>query len=120
MCQEIAHDFGLDHQDEIFENANLGSCMDYTNNPLGPPSNEHPNAHDFEELELIYNHFDTDGSGGGPGGGRGQGGAGAPFAGIEVDQAPGLGRLIRAHGRYLVYRFDLGNGNFVVTYIIGA
>ncbi|HUO84386.1 MAG TPA: hypothetical protein VM534_04650, partial [Thermoanaerobaculia bacterium] len=29
MCQEIAHDFGLDHQDEIFNNANLGSCMDY-------------------------------------------------------------------------------------------
>jgi hypothetical protein len=32
VCQEIAHDFGLDHQDEAFNNANLGSCMDYTNN----------------------------------------------------------------------------------------
>ena len=27
--QEIGHTFGLDHQDENFSNANLGSCMDY-------------------------------------------------------------------------------------------
>jgi hypothetical protein len=59
MCQEIAHDFGLDHQDENFNNANLGSCMDYTNNPLGPPSNEHPNAHDYEQIETIYQHLDS-------------------------------------------------------------
>jgi len=57
-CQEIAHDFGLDHQDENFNNANLGSCMDYTGDPDGPPSNEHPNAHDFEQLEAIYAHLD--------------------------------------------------------------
>ena len=38
-CQEVAHTFGLDHQDETFGNTNLGTCMDYTNNPLGPPSN---------------------------------------------------------------------------------
>ena len=38
MCQEVTHDFGLDHQDEIFNNANLGSCMDYTNDPDGKPS----------------------------------------------------------------------------------
>ncbi|HEY4490367.1 MAG TPA: hypothetical protein VI958_00150, partial [Acidobacteriota bacterium] len=44
MCQEIAHDFGLDHQDENFDNANLGSCMDYTSDPDGPPSNEDPNS----------------------------------------------------------------------------
>jgi hypothetical protein len=24
MCQEVAHDFGLDHQDETFDNPNLG------------------------------------------------------------------------------------------------
>ncbi len=35
MCQEIGHDFGLDHQDENFNNPNLGTCMDYTNDPLG-------------------------------------------------------------------------------------
>ena len=30
MCQEVGHTFGLGHQDENFNNANLGSCMDYT------------------------------------------------------------------------------------------
>jgi hypothetical protein len=58
-CQEIAHDFGLDHQDENFNNANLGSCMDYTSDPDGPPSNEHPNQHDYDQLETIYAHLDS-------------------------------------------------------------
>lgn len=56
MCQELAHDFGLDHQDEDFYNPNLGTCMDYTANPLGPPNNEHPNSHDYVQLGLIYDH----------------------------------------------------------------
>lgn len=59
MCQEVAHAVGLDHQDENQTNANLGSCMDYTNNPAGSPNNLHPNQHDFDELELIYGHTDT-------------------------------------------------------------
>lgn len=59
MCQEVAHTFGLDHQDENFSNPNLGTCMDYTNDPDGPPSNEHPNSHDFEQLETIYGHTDS-------------------------------------------------------------
>lgn len=59
MCQEIGHTFGLDHQDEAFDNPNLGTCMDYTNDPDGPPSNEHPNAHDYQQLETIYAHLDS-------------------------------------------------------------
>jgi hypothetical protein len=59
MCQEIAHGFGLDHQDENFNNPNLGTCMDYTSDPDGPLSNEHPNTHDYDELETIYAHFDS-------------------------------------------------------------
>lgn len=58
-CQEIGHNIGLDHQDENFDNANLGTCQDYTNLPLGPPSNEHPNAHDYDQLNLIYGHTDS-------------------------------------------------------------
>jgi hypothetical protein len=54
MCQEVAHTFGLDHQDENFNNSNLGTCMDYTSNPTGPPSNEHPNQGDFDQLRCIY------------------------------------------------------------------
>ncbi|MER3404496.1 MAG: hypothetical protein C4289_04465, partial [Chloroflexota bacterium] len=59
MCQEVGHTFGLDHQDENFSNPNLGTCMDYTNDPDGPPSNEHPNQHDYDQLALIYSHLDS-------------------------------------------------------------
>lgn len=54
-CHEIGHTLGLDHQDEAFDNPNLGSCMDYTNDPL---TNQHPNLHDYEQLEALYAHAD--------------------------------------------------------------
>jgi hypothetical protein len=67
MCQEVGHTFGLDHQNEKFNNANLGTCMDYTNDPDGgpdgasqtDPSNEHPNQHDYNQLATIYKHLDV-------------------------------------------------------------
>ena len=62
MCQEIGHTFGLAHQDENFYNPNLGSCMDYANDPArndGAGNNMHPNAHDYDVLEQIYAHLDT-------------------------------------------------------------
>ncbi|MEH0844812.1 hypothetical protein V6U81_20720 [Micromonospora sp. CPCC 205711] len=59
MCQEVGHTFGLDHQDTNQTNTNLGTCMDYTRNPAGPPSNEHPNSHDFTQLQTIYSHLDS-------------------------------------------------------------
>jgi hypothetical protein len=65
MCQEVGHTLGLDHQDEIFNNTNLGTCMDYTNDPSGlagtngPLSNEHPNQHDYAQLATIYTHLDN-------------------------------------------------------------
>lgn len=52
-CQEIGHDYGLDHQDENFATDLTNSCMDYTNVPAG---NEHPDAHDYEQLATIYSH----------------------------------------------------------------
>ena len=55
MCQEIGHDFGLHHQDQNFNNANLGTCMDYTSDP---GSNQHPNNHDYQMLADIYAHLD--------------------------------------------------------------
>lgn len=63
-CQEVGHDFGLAHQNENFTNLNVGSCMDYTNNPEGggsngPLKNDKPNYHDYEELGIIYGHADT-------------------------------------------------------------
>ena len=40
MCQEVGHTFGLDHQDEGFDGDNLGTCMDYTNDPDGGAGGE--------------------------------------------------------------------------------
>lgn len=114
MCQEIGHDFGLDHQDEAFDNGNLGSCMDYTNDPDGPPSNEHPNPHDYAQLETIYAHLDstTTIQGAAPSAGTGR-----PDIGGEE-----LGRLVSssADGRILRYVLDLPGGEQLVSIVIRA
>ncbi len=121
-CQEIAHDFGLDHQDENFNNKNLGSCMDYTSDPDGGPgfgpSNEHPNAHDFEQLETIYQHVDATTTVGAvlP--------QGAPSAmnDILLEGPNQWGRLVRAsrNNRIQVYELDFGRGHKVVTRVFWA
>lgn len=117
LCQEVAHAFGLDHQDEDFSNPNLGSCMDYTSDPDGPPSNEHPNAHDFEQLEAIYTHLDsiTTLSSSAPQSASGK---------EEVDQAdpPQWGKVLRrsGDGKPSVHERDLGQGKKVFTFVIWA
>jgi len=117
MCQEIAHGFGLDHQDEAFDNPNLGTCMDYTSDPDGPPSNEHPNAHDFDELEDIYAHLDGTTT-------VGMTTSRMPPAASEIDlDGPGQwGRKIRSTngGRTELFELDFGRGNKVVTFVIWA
>lgn len=118
MCQELAHDFGLDHQDENFSNPNLGSCMDYTNNPLGPPSNEHPNLHDYEQIDIIYQHYDSFTSIG----------AALPKAmppamgHIDFDTPNQWGRLVRssANRRAQVFELDFGGGHKVLTHVFWA
>jgi len=127
MCQEIAHDFGLDHQDEVFNNANLGSCMDYTNDPDGgpggfsatDPSNEHPNAHDFEEIEIIYAHLDSTTTVGQITSGPGKR-AGAN--GVDGQEVAEWGKSIRtsSDGRSSLFEKDLGGGNKVFTFVIWA
>lgn len=60
MCQEVGHTLGLAHADENFTNLNLGTCMDYTNDPSGllgtngTLSNLHPYAGDYDALNLLY------------------------------------------------------------------
>jgi len=130
MCQEIGHTIGLDHQDENFNNANLGTCMDYTSDPS---DNQHPNAHDYEELELIYAHPDnyttviatTDtGDTGGTGGG-GKGGKGRPEGvGQDIDPSnpSAWGQAVRddANSNHSVYVRDMGNGEKVFTFVTWA
>ena len=117
MCQEVGHDFGLDHQDENFNNANLGTCMDYTSNPDGGggfgPGNLHPNAHDYDQLEIIYNHLDRTST---------VGSLGAVSAQDSEDQPAQWGRLIRSsrNGRVHIYELDLGNGRRVFTHVFWA
>jgi hypothetical protein len=54
MCQEVGHGYGLGHQDE--SGADLNTCMDYSDR-LDNPS---PNAHDYQQLETIYeSHVDS-------------------------------------------------------------
>ena len=130
MCQEVGHVFGLDHQDEIFNNLNLGTCMDYTNDPdgtvAGQPSNLHTNAHDYEQLSLIYAHLDAvttvfsnvEGK--------------APAASDATDEATedevdaedpsSWGQLKRndQKGRGSLYEKDLGQGRKLFTFVIWA
>ncbi len=98
MCQEIGHTLGLDHQDTNFGNANLGTCMDYTSNPSGPPSNEHPNSHDYEQLGIIYAHLDSTTTVG--------------------SVAPSSGQLQRVRDDLWVQ--DLGNGRRIFTFVFWA
>jgi hypothetical protein len=107
MCQEVGHTLGLDHQDENFNNANLGTCMDYTNNPS---TNQHPNSHDYQQLLTIYSHLDS-----------------TTTVGQVSNTASGnspnsWGKLVStsANGRTSIYRLDLGNGQSVLTHVIWA
>jgi hypothetical protein len=124
VCQEIGHTFGLDHQDEDFNNANLGTCMDYTNDPSrndGIGNNTHPNAHDYEQLETIYAHLDSFTTvintivGGGTGKNNNRedviGSANADW-----------GQPVRtnAQGRGILYKKDIGNGEEVFTFVVWA
>jgi hypothetical protein len=122
-CQEVAHDFGLDHQDETFDNPNLGSCMDYTNDPDGGgfygPSNEHPNAHDYDMLDTIYAHTDSTSTVGT----LAIASNAAPAAMNQDSDNPGQwGRLVRSsrNGRVQVYELDLGKGHKVLTHVFWA
>jgi hypothetical protein len=131
-CQEPGHNFGLDHQDENFNNVNLGTCMDYTNAPAGGtvngfnygPSNEHPNAHDYEELGIIYNHDDgfTTATASTNFGIR-QVGAAPPREEAGIGDSPAeWGRAIHrdALGRPDIFVKDLGPGRKVLTHVFWA
>lgn len=136
ICQEVGHTFGLDHQDETFNNYNLGSCMDYTNYPEGGvhgsidygPSNEYPGGtiqgdSDFDELVTIYSHFDSTTTVSAPTVSK------MPPAANDIHFDPPAqlgtaqwGKLVRStnHGRTEVYELNLGRGRKVLTHVIWA
>ena len=115
MCQEVGHTLGLDHQDTDFNNTNLNTCMDYTNDPS---TNQHPNAHDYEELGIIYAHLDTTTTLASAATAAG-GGAGTP--GVANDPAA-WGQLVAVtnHGHGAWFVLDLGGGDQLPTHVLWA
>ena len=115
-CQEIGHDYGLAHQDEDFSTDATRSCMEYTSVPEG---NEHPDAHDYAQLEQIYLHADPTNFGVatvGQSAARSLGGA------IPGDSPAEWGRAVERdqQGRPNVFVQDLGNGARKITHVYWA
>ncbi len=108
MCQEVGHDFGLGHQDEDFKNANLDTCMDYTNSP---DSNQHPNQHDYDLLALIYGHDHPSTTiGQTSASDENEPGNGPPAWGREISRS--------ADGQESIFEKDLGNGKKKLTHVL--
>ena len=91
--------------------------MDYTSDPDGPPSNEHPNAHDYAQLESIYKHLDNfttinaaikDAP---PG-----------FANADMHAQANWGAKVRdsASGHASLFVRDFGNGYKIFTFVVWA
>lgn len=121
MCQEVGHTLGLDHQDENFSNTNLGTCMDYTDDPdgtlKGQKNNEHPNAHDYEELGIIYSHLDLTNTVS-----QTTAQSARQLASEDLDNRSEWGKEVRkdSRGNSSLFVRDLGNGNKVFTFVISA
>jgi hypothetical protein len=117
MCQEVGHTLGLDHQDENFNNTPLGTCMDYSNDPV---PNQHPNLHDYEQLGNIYSHINdstttvsqTSLAGKMP----------PAMRDIDFSGPAQWGKLIHSsHGGWKeLYELDFGGGHKVFTFVIWA
>ena len=125
MCQEVGHTFGLDHQDEIFNNTNLGTCMDYTNDPSGLAgtngtlSNQHPNQHDYDQLATIYTHLDNKT----PGSSTSAASTMPPAANQgNLNSRAEWGRKIHEspNGQLELYERDFGGGKKMFTFVILA
>lgn len=107
ICQEIGHDWGLDHQDE--SGADLNTCMDYAK----ALDNEHPNAHDYEQLQIIYAHLDASTT---------IASAPAGFANADVHAQENWGAKVyeSADGRSAIFVRDFGNDFKVFTFVTWA
>ncbi len=122
LCQEVGHTFGLGHQDENFYNTNLGTCMDYTNDPSrndGAGNNLYPNTHDYSMLETIYAHLDTVTTvSQSTGSLRGRVAPEDQFGDDPKDWGKEIERS--ADGRASLFERDLGNGEKVFKHVFWA
>lgn len=113
MCQEIAHTFGLDHQST--DGSSQNSCMDYFSNTGSNASSTlstTPNAHDFEQLNLLYSALDSSTTAA----------ATASLAALDSDvndDPSSWGHLVRQseNGRSSVYKRYNRNGSETITHV---
>lgn len=112
MCQEVGHTFGLDHQDEDFNNPPLGTCMDYTSDPT---PNQHPNQHDYDMLEEIYAHLDTITT-------VAQTSTASANDEVDLSEPKAWGKEIKksSDGKSSLHVRDLDKGHKVFTFVIWA
>jgi hypothetical protein len=108
MCQEIGHTFGLGHTSE--DGSSQNTCMDYYRNVTDDGISTHPNAHDYEQLELIYSHLDSSNTFKAAPAGAG---AANGERGFAEDGTP----IGASKARGQVYVADLGAGRRIVTFI---
>ena len=119
-CQEIGHDYGLGHQDEDFSTDDTNSCMDYTSLPAG---NTHPDNHDYQQLQDIYDHTESNFTMLAPGQKGGSSGVDTSLAGAESgDGPPAWGRAVHydRQGRPDYFVQELGGGKKKVTHVLWA
>jgi hypothetical protein len=116
MCQEVAHTFGLDHQSE--DGSSQNSCMDYFSNTganAGSTLSTKPNAHDFEELRIIYQHLDSFSTV------AAMTAVSATSSEVDIDheRPESWGTLMRQnrHGRSSVYERHNRDGSVTVTHV---
>ena len=91
--------------------------MDYTSDPS---TNQHPNAHDYEQLELIYAHLDTVTTVSQTSAQLARQRVLADHDGPDLDNPGEWGQLVRQKGRLALYERDLGAGQKLFTFVIWA
>ena len=127
ICQEIGHDWGLDHQSET--GADLNTCMDYAD-AFDNPS---PNQGDYDQLLCIYDpayqgvtltsgphrcrgtgHLDNFNSN------AGSAPMPAGFANANVHAQENRGEKVEDNGKFAVFVRDFGGGYKIVTFVTWA
>jgi hypothetical protein len=111
MCQEVGHTLGLGHNDEDFSTVN-GTCMDYADDPA---QNQHPNAHDYEQLATIYSHLDTTNTAV-----SSTGAANRSAASLYAQDEWGRAIRYSSDGRPVVFERPLPQGERLVTFVVWA
>ena len=111
VCQEIAHTFGLDHQS--VDGSSQNTCMDYFSNTGANATSTlstRPNAHDFEELNIIYAHLDSTTT---------LAASTASSAADITDDPNSWGQLVRqsGNGRSSVYERHNADGSLTLTHV---